>query len=58
MSTKCRVIAPEGAYLNEGFREQGEIVELSAPFVFDQKRDGAIVEPVDAPANKTAKDLA
>lgn len=56
MSTKYRVIAPEGAYLNEGFREQGEIVELADPFVFDQKRDGYTVEPLSAP--KSTKDLA
>lgn len=47
MSDKYRVIAPEGAYLNEGFREQGDIVELPDTFVFDKARDGDIIEPLE-----------
>jgi hypothetical protein len=59
MSTKYRVIAPEGAYLNEGLREQGTILELPETFVFDKARDGEIIQPVaEAPAKTTAKDLA
>lgn len=57
MSTNTfRVIAPEGAYLNEGLREEGDIVEMPDAFEFDKARDGGILEPI--PGSKADKALA
>lgn len=51
-TTTFRVIAPEGAYLNEGQREQGDIVELLPPFKYDEARDGYVIEPVGGKAGE------
>jgi hypothetical protein len=54
MSNTFRVIA-EKAYINEGLREQGELVELPDTFKYDKARDGDILEPV--PGSKADKEL-
>lgn len=54
MSKQYRVLV-EKAYINEGLREQGEIVDLPDTFVFDKARDGDILQPLSA--SKGEKEL-